>query len=207
MKCGLLSVPFLINNYHMSDILQRLNDFDERISASLRITPQEGPLFRVAAFIAHTGDSWFWCGPLFLFWLFAKGEQERTLAYWGGSIALTACFVFVLKRLIARARPEGEWGNVYRRTDPYSFPSGHAVRAGVILMLAFHTFDQPLLLAGFCLWAVLMILSRVATGVHYLLDVLAGFLLGLLIGRLWVALQPWFYNTFPILFNKSSWFV
>lgn len=190
----------------MSELLRKLTDFDERVSASLRIMPQEGPLFRTAAFIAHTGDSWFWCGPLFVLWLFASGERERTLAYWGGSIALTACFVFVLKRLIARTRPEGEWGNVYRKTDPYSFPSGHAVRAGVILVLAFHSFHQPLLLFTFCLWAVLMMLSRVATGVHYLLDILAGFVLGLLTGWGWVSIQPWVFNTFPILFDKSAWF-
>ena len=190
----------------MSDIFRKLTDLDERISASLRIVPQEGPLFRAAAFIAHSGDSWFWCGPLFILWLFASGGWERTLSYWGGSIALTACFVFVLKRLIARTRPEGEWGNVYRRTDPYSFPSGHSVRAGVILVLAFHTFRQPLLLCVFCVWAVLMILSRVAPGVHYLLDVLAGFALGLLIGWGWVALQPWIFTNFAILFDKSAWF-
>ena len=152
------------------------------------------------------GPASFDVGPLFVLWLFASGGRERTLAYWGGSIALTACFVFVLKRLIARTRPEGEWGNVYRRTDPYSFPSGHSVRAGVILLLAFHTFRHPLLLCAFCVWAVLMMLSRVATGVHYLLDVIAGFVLGLLIGWGWIALQPWLFSNFAILFDKSAWF-
>ena len=190
----------------MTDFAKKISDFDQKISAALRISPQDGWLFKTAAFLAHSGDSWFWCGPLFVLWLFSTGEQERTTAYWGGAIAVTACFVFVLKRLIARARPEGEWGNVYRKTDPYSFPSGHAVRAGVILMLAFHTFTQPWLLAVFCVWALLMTLSRVATGVHYLMDVIAGVLLGLLIGHIWVLLQPWFYSTFPVLFNKSLWF-
>ncbi|MBQ6508491.1 MAG: phosphatase PAP2 family protein [Flexilinea sp.] len=189
-----------------SSFLKKLNDADEKISGKIRIRDQKSLKFRIAAVLAHSGDSWLWCGPLFILWLFASGERERTIAYWGGSIAFTALFIFVLKRLIARTRPEGDWGSVYRRTDPYSFPSGHAVRAGVILMLAFHTFHDPLLLGLFCIWAVLMILSRVATGVHYLLDICAGFLFGLLIGRIWVLLQPWFYGTFPILFDKSSWF-
>lgn len=190
----------------MPVILQKIQQLDESLSAKLRIVPQSGPFFKTAAFIAHTGDSWIWCGILFIFWLISHGEQERILAYWGGSIALTACFVFVLKRLIARTRPQGEWGNVYRKTDPYSFPSGHSVRAGLILILAIHSFHQPALIFLFALWAILMIWSRVATGVHYLLDVLAGFLLGLLIGEFWIWIQPWVFKNFAVLFNKSAWF-
>lgn len=184
----------------------RISVFDEKASAALGIEPQEGALFKLAAVIAHSGDSWFWCGALFIFWLFSSGDRERTIAYWGGSIALTACFVFVLKRVIARTRPEGEWGNVYRKTDPYSFPSGHAVRGGLILMLAVNTFEQKWVIAIFAVWAVLMILSRVATGVHYFLDVLGGFFLGLLIGWFWFAVQPFIYQHFSVLFDKSSWF-
>ena len=156
-------------------LLQKLGAADERISNSLRITDQKSLQFRIAAILAHSGDSWLWCGVLFVIWLFSGGERERTTAYWGGSIALTALFIFVLKRLIARSRPEGDWGTVYRRSDPYSFPSGHAVRAGLIVMLAFDTFQDPLLLCAFCVWALLMIWARVATGVHYLMDICAGF--------------------------------
>ena len=187
-------------------IAKKFSELDERISAALRIKDQKSLLFRIAALIAHSGDSWIWCGVLFVFWLFASGERERTLAWWGGTIAVTAVFVFILKRLIARARPAGEWGGIYRRTDPYSFPSGHAVRAGLIVMLAFGTFGEGALSAAFCVWALLMILSRVATGGHYFFDILAGFLLGLLIGRGWMALQPWFFDTFAVLFDKSAWF-
>ncbi|MBQ6520831.1 MAG: phosphatase PAP2 family protein [Anaerolineaceae bacterium] len=190
----------------MSELLTKIADFDKRISSLMRIDSQDSFWFKAAAFIAHTGDSWFWCGVLFVLWLFSSGEREKILAYWGGSIALTACFVFILKRVIARTRPEGDWGNVYRKTDPYSFPSGHSVRAGLILVLAVNTFHDPLLICLFSVWALLMILSRVATGVHYFLDVIAGFILGLLIGQGWVALQPWFYTHLPILFDKSRWF-
>ncbi len=119
---------------------------------------------------------------------------------------MTALFVFILKRIIARTRPAGDWGNVYRKTDPYSFPSGHAVRAGLIVMLAFNTFRDPVVLAVFCLWAILMILSRVATGVHYFFDVIGGFVIGILIGFLWMKLQPVIYTEFAFLFDKSAWF-
>lgn len=187
-------------------MLDWLNKTDEKISSAIRIDNQNSLLFKIAALLAHSGDSWIWCGVLFILWLFSSGERERVLAFWGGSIAATALFVFILKRIIARTRPEGEWGSVYRKTDPYSFPSGHSVRGGLILVLAINTFNQPWIICVFTVWAVLMVLSRVATGVHYFFDVLAGFLLGLLIGWGWVLLQPFFYSRFSFLFYKSSWF-
>ena len=187
-------------------LLKKLRSADEKISGSLRIQDQQSLKFRIAAIFAHSGDSWIWCGMLLILWFFASGDKERTIAYWGGSIAVTALFVFVLKRLIARTRPEGDWGEVYRKTDPYSFPSGHAVRAGLILVLALHTFRNPIISVVFIVWAAVMILSRVMTGVHYLSDIFAGFILGLLIGRIWVIIQPWFYTEFALLFDKSSWF-
>lgn len=187
-------------------MLRKLKETDEKISSALRIDNENSFLFRLAAIFAHSGDSWIWCGVLFVLWLFSSGERERITAYWGGSIAVTAVFVFLLKRIIARARPAGEWGNVYRKTDPYSFPSGHSVRGGLILVLAVNTFTQPWVIGLFAVWAVLMVLSRVATGVHYFFDVLAGFILGLLIGWFWILVKPFVFTRFSFLFNKSLWF-
>ena len=187
-------------------MLNKFKEADEIISAALRIDDKNSFLFRIAAFFAHSGDSWLWCGVLFVLWLFSSGDKERIYAYWGGSIAVTALFVFFLKRIIARARPAGDWGNIYRKGDPYSFPSGHSVRGGLILVLAANTFNNPWIVCLFAIWAVLMVLSRVATGVHYFFDVLAGFFLGLLIGWFWVSIQPILFTKFPFLFDKSLWF-
>jgi undecaprenyl-diphosphatase len=87
----------------------------------------------------------------------------------------------LVKFSVRRRRPEGEWGAIYRKTDPHSFPSGHAARAAMLAMLAAGLGPSwfSLLLA---LWAPLVILARVAMGVHYLSDVLAGALFGLLLG-------------------------
>ena len=190
----------------MTNLWHKIDSLDEKLSGKIRVDDQDSALFRAAALFARSGDSWFWCAVLFILWLFASGERERTLAWWGGSIAVTALLVFFLKRLIARTRPEGEWGGVYRKTDPYSFPSGHSVRAGLIVVLAANTFHDPWVTAAFLLWAVLMMLGRVATGVHYFFDIIGGFIIGLLIGWGWMAIQPWFFSTFPWLFDKASWF-
>lgn len=189
----------------MSGFWHRLEAFDISVSEKMRIRDEKSLRFKIAAILAHSGDSWIWCGVLFVCWLFAHGESERTLAWWGGTIAWTAFFVFFLKRLIGRMRPEGEWGQAYRKSDPYSFPSGHSVRAGLIVTLAWNTFAQPWLIGLSLFWAVLMMLSRVATGVHYLLDVIGGFLLGIIFGILWQASQLWFFTNLAPLFDKSQW--
>jgi undecaprenyl-diphosphatase len=93
------------------------------------------------------------------------------------SVLVTAAIVMLIKFTVRRRRPEGEWGGLYRKTDPHSFPSGHAARATMLavtaLILGPNWFGWLLIL-----WAPLVILARVAMGVHYLSDVLAGAMLG-----------------------------
>jgi undecaprenyl-diphosphatase len=98
-------------------------------------------------------------------------------------IALTAAIVFIIKLLVRRQRPAGEWGEFYRKTDPHSFPSGHAARATLLAIIAIGS-GSPWFALTLCLWAPLVILARVAMGVHYLSDVLAGALLGVALGIL-----------------------
>jgi len=69
----------------------------------------------------------------------------------------------------------------------FSFPSGHAtIAAAMATVLAFH-FPHARVLV-FVL-AVLAGLSRVYFGVHYMTDVLAGFLLGGIIGAISLAVE------------------
>ena len=156
-------------------------ELDARLSERMRIAEQPGLLRTVAAVLAHSGDSWFWLAGLGLLWWLGTD-------YWKGraltlivAILLTALVVFVIKLIVRRRRPEGEWGKFYRNTDPHSFPSGHAVRT---MMLAVVMLGLVPLWIGLLLlvWAPLVGLARVSMGVHYLSDVLAGMFLGLLVG-------------------------
>jgi undecaprenyl-diphosphatase len=101
----------------------------------------------------------------------------------GIGILLTAIIVMVIKFSVRRSRPEGDWGKIYRSTDPHSFPSGHAARSFMIavLMLGLGPVWLGLLLL---LWAVAVGLARISLGVHYPSDVIAGDFLGVLIGIL-----------------------
>jgi undecaprenyl-diphosphatase len=158
-----------------------LIELDARLTERMRIAEKPGALRILAAILAHSGDSWFWLAGLGLLWWLGTDYWKRELLILIVSILVTALVVFAVKLLVRRKRPEGEWGRFYRQTDPHSFPSGHAARA---MMLAVVMLGLGSLWLGLLLlfWAPLVGLARVAMGVHYISDVLAGILLGFGIG-------------------------
>jgi undecaprenyl-diphosphatase len=158
-------------------------ELDARLSAQMRVAERPGLFRTVAALLAHSGDSWFWwAGLAFLWWrgnLFWRPWALTILL----SIIALAVIVLILKFSIRRRRPEGEWGALYRTTDPHSFPSGHAARAALIAVLVIGL--GPWWLAVLlCIWMPLVSLARVAMGVHYLSDVIAGAVLGAIAGAI-----------------------
>lgn len=167
-------------------MIQGLLQTDARLSARMRLAEKPGPLRRAAIFLAHSGDSWFWGLGLVAVWVLGDGEWKHKAVWLFIGIAVTAIIVQPLKWLVRRQRPPGEWGAIYRSADPHSFPSGHAARMMMLLVLAIALGPAwfALLLA---VWAPLVSLARVAMGVHYLSDIAAGSLLGLLVG---LALTP-----------------
>ena len=162
---------------------------DARYSLALRIPPEARWRRRLAATFAHSGDSWFWLLGLGWVWVSGMpGARSWALAV-AAAIGLLAVAVLALKRVVRRARPEGEWGQIYRATDPHSFPSGHAARAFLLAVLV--TGWGPNWLAPILwMWAPLVGLARVALGVHFLSDIVAGAALGLLGGLLAVLAFP-----------------
>jgi undecaprenyl-diphosphatase len=158
--------------------LERILSADARWSESLRRAERPGLLHLAATVLAHSGDSWFWgLGLAIIAW--------RGNAFWRSwalhmliCIGVLAVLVLTIKLLVRRRRPPGEWGAIYRTTDPHSFPSGHAARAVLLAILL--TAWGPAWAAPLAIvWVPLVALARVALGVHYLSDVLAGGLLGL----------------------------
>jgi undecaprenyl-diphosphatase len=162
--------------------------WDERITRRLRIAERPGLTRLLAMALAHSGDSWVW-GALLLPVAFF-GSRFYALRAWVmlAAIFATALLVLAVKFSVRRQRPEGEWGQIYRKTDPHSFPSGHAARAALLATLAVGL-GPAWLGALLAIWAPLVSLARVAMGVHYLIDVLAGAALGVVIGGviLWAA--------------------
>jgi undecaprenyl-diphosphatase len=161
--------------------LERFLELDARLSARIRIAERPGLLRNLAVVLAHSGDSWFWWAGLALLWWQGNSFWRSWALTVLVSIVALALIVLPIKFLIRRPRPSGEWGTLYRQTDPHSFPSGHAARVMLIAVLA--TILGPAWLATLLwIWAPCVALARVAMGVHYLSDVLAGVGLGILAG-------------------------
>ncbi|HTX90375.1 MAG TPA: phosphatase PAP2 family protein [Anaerolineales bacterium] len=161
--------------------MSRLLELDARLSAQMRVAERPGLFRTVCAFLAHSGDSWFWgAGLVLLWWLGNRFWRPWALTVLLAILGL-AVLVLAIKFLIRRRRPEGEWGAMYRATDPHSFPSGHAARAILIAVLAVGLGPAWLAIV-LCIWAPLVALARVAMGVHFLSDVVAGAVLGGLAG-------------------------
>jgi membrane-associated phospholipid phosphatase len=160
---------------------QRFLQLDARYSERLSIAENPGLLQNIARFFAHSGDSWFWILGLALLWLVGNDFWKLRAVIMLAGILLTAIIVFAIKFSVRRRRPEGEWGAIYRKTDPHSFPSGHSTRAMMLAVVAVGLGPAwfGLILA---IWAPLVVLARVAMGVHYLSDVLAGAALGVILG-------------------------
>lgn len=101
----------------------------------------------------------------------------------GGGMALA---LFTAKALVGRQRPPLPFAVV--AADGYSFPSGHATGTAAIMVLSAWMMTRWLITAwtgrvivwALAIGAALVIgYSRVYLGVHYVSDVLAGWLLGL----------------------------
>lgn len=139
------------------------------------------PALHLTAIVARSADSLVLV-PLLAALAWLEGFTRRGLAFpLALAFALSVLLTAVLKFSFRRRRPRGQWGRSYRRLDPHSFPSGHASRTAALAVTAWVVQGWPLGLA-LLVWSVLVSLARVVLGVHYTLDILVGYLLGLAIG-------------------------
>ena len=179
-------------------------ELDARLTNQMRVAEKPGALRAIAVFFAHSGDSWFWAIGLLALWLSGDSFWKEWAVVQLGSISLLAAMVLVIKFRIKRKRPEGEWGRIYRFTDPHSFPSGHAARAFLIAVIAAGLGPAGLAITLW-IWAPIVALARVAMGVHYLSDIVAGALFGILVAlislQVYQPLLTWIFN----LLGFSLW--
>lgn len=168
---------------------RQLLRLDSKISKSLLINDKNAFTALIMKVFAHSGDSWFWLAGLFITWLLSVGEWRQRALFLAVGLAVMATAVILLKFTIRRPRPQGEWGQVYRITDPHSFPSGHASRSAALAIMGI-AIGPPWFAITLVIWWPWVGVSRVALGVHYFSDVIAGWMVGALMGLIAVALQP-----------------
>lgn len=171
--------------------MNELLKLDERLSSRLKIIDTDHMLKPMAVLFAHSGDSWFWfIGLVVLYFTGSSPWKYRALVMVAG-VVLLAVLVIIIKFTVRRRRPEGDWGQIYRATDPHSFPSGHAARAFMLAVLALGL-GPAWLGITLIIWAPLVSLARVGTGLHYLSDIFAGMLVGAAAGGLVLLVLPYF---------------
>lgn len=180
-------------------LLQRWLERDALYSKNLQLKKTKGIWHVTCVIFAHSGDSWFWLIALVLIWFLGNPEWHKRVAFLIIGLVLLAILVLIIKFTIKRPRPEGEWGNIYRAADPHSFPSGHAARAAALAVMALNVGPTWFAIV-LCLWAPLVGIARVMLGVHYLSDVIIGWLIGIIVGIIAIAFQPAMQNLLPILF-------
>lgn len=139
------------------------------------------------------GDGWLW---LLTAAVLATGGNRGLSVLSAGAVAagLANIFLVCVKGRVHRARPCERAKPRHFAVDPvawfpsdrFSFPSGHALNAfaiGSVVAFAFPFAAVPVLAVAASVAA-----SRVVLGLHWLSDVIAGALVGLLIGTsVWLA--------------------
>lgn len=111
-----------------------------------------------------------------LYWVTDRNKSALLVSY----AVAGASVILLLKIGLALPRPDVEL--VAREYDQYGFPSGHAFSAlvvygGVLYLFERHRDPLPAVATGTLIAAIA--LSRVVIGVHYLADVIAGVVVGI----------------------------
>jgi undecaprenyl-diphosphatase len=154
---------------------------DARVSRRVRTVLDRTRIVPVLTFVAHSGDSAVVFPVLGLLW-WQSGLSVSSVFSLGIAAALLSMLCVALAKLVfRRARPAGDWGTLCRKADPHSFPSGHAART---MALAFTVVS-----AGWPGWGLLLVawslfvgVARVGLGIHWSLDVAAGWVFGIAAG-------------------------
>ena len=178
---------------------KRILELDARLSQKMRVAEKPGALRNISVFFAHSGDSWFWAIALIAMWVSGNTFWKEWAVVQFACICVMIVVVMSIKFLVRRRRPEGEWGGIYRNTDPHSFPSGHSARAFLIAVVASGLGPAGVAVVLW-IWAPLVALARVAMGVHYASDIIAGMVLGILIALIGLQVkEPLFQWVFSLI--------
>ncbi|KAH8260426.1 hypothetical protein KR026_011481, partial [Drosophila bipectinata] len=146
--------------------------------------------------ISCDGIAWFASWIAFIYMFSSKNLYQMQVNMLFGLI-LDVVIVAVLKALVRRRRPVASKDMLTIGPDKFSFPSGHASRAFFVLL--FFTKLYPvhfIFMMPVTAWAVSVAISRLILQRHYILDICAGAVIGvleaLIVGLFWISEQSAF---------------
>lgn len=160
-------------------ILNKYLHWEEGVMYRLNHVNAIRGLRRIFAISSRLGDGVAWYTLAALLALFGGGSAWLPMSVMMMSAGVGLAIYATIKRFTARPRPQvAHDGLVLSVTplDKYSFPSGHTLHAVnfAIQMTVF----APVLAWVVVPFAVLVALSRMVLGLHYLSDVLVGAVIG-----------------------------
>lgn len=165
---------------------------DVRASARLAagLAPNS-PARLAATVIAHSGDGALWAVAGLMGLACGSQDARRLIGRAGLGVAFAAGSVGLIKSMVQRQRPRPSQPQtlpLWAAHDHHSFPSGHSARllATATVVSATHSVAG----AALGVWSMVVGLSRVTLGAHYLLDVAAGLAVGALAGGAARSLTP-----------------
>ena len=172
-----------------SALRDRIQVLDISLTLPLTLSSGRGPSQLIALGLAHSGDSVVWAGLCALAWFLGNTQwKDRAVVAFAG-LVIAEILVVGIKMCVRRPRPPGQAGMIYRKADPFSFPSGHAARATMLCLLACALGPRAAIIA-ITIWSPFMVLSRIAIGLHYVFDVVGGIVLGVLLTAALLGFAP-----------------
>lgn len=173
---------------------------DEAVAHQLRTVVGMATLHWFAA-LTHLGDSWVLAALTLVVAVALWWRRHKLLALgWVVAMAGNGALTKVLKDVFARVRPEHVHGAAH--ADGFSFPSGHSsasiVAYAMLAYMAVRLLPRQWHVPAVCVAGALIFTtgwSRIVLHVHYVSDVLAGWLLG----------GTWMVCTVLIMDSMARW--
>lgn len=146
-------------------------------------------LNKIFILITTFGDSWFLFLVVTIFTIFLLLKKDLTNAIFLASSVILGALILnkILKSFYSRPRPFDNINveNLIEASN-YSYPSGHSMGSIIVYFLICYLLSKYIknkksaisLYIFFTIFSIVIAISRVYLGVHYLTDIVAGFSLG-----------------------------
>jgi len=171
-----------------SELFRRMDQYELAFCLRFNRACRLHPIERVFGLVSRLGDGVFWYAAILLLPLIYGPQALVASAHMAG-VGLVGVLLYKwLKGRLVRSRPFVVQAAIHSSTPPldrYSFPSGHTLHAVAFSLVG--TTYYPELAWIFVPFAVLVALSRLALGLHYPTDVMAGAAIGGLLAVLSLA--------------------
>jgi undecaprenyl-diphosphatase len=173
------------------------------LSFSLWLQSFQNPILMAPMIvITFFGNATFWfCIASLMVWAGRPKEAFHVM----NLTVFSSAIVGALKGTFARPRPGLPIQQIF--SDGFntsSFPSGHSSLIGAMTAFFSNFYKTNFFRSGFVILAVLVALSRVYLGMHYLSDVIAGLILGIILGNIYYEAMNKYKKTFQLNTKKDQ---